>query len=439
MNTFKYRAQGVDGKSCSGVVEAYDEYAAVEELRRTYPVIDNITPVGAKRKVPLTLNEPMTLSDRTLSLVSSQFAIMLRAGLPMNRVVELVANQTSDKLMKRILNSCAEDVAAGCGLAGSLEKFGNKVPAVFIETVRAGEESGTLERSFERLKIYYDRAHKTRAKVRRALTYPVIVILLAIVTVAIVMVKLVPDMIDSFAQLGAELPTPTRILIAISNFFVKFWPWLLGGFCVLAVGGTLFGRTERGKLFFSHLRLKLPVLGKISRMNTAAQTANTMTTLLAAGLPVSRATGIVSRVLYARCAARDLERCVPRLEAGETLLDTLRDVPDLPEMLVEMAGIGETSGSLEETLGTVGQFYEEEAMRASDQALAMIEPMLTVILGVFVGFIVIAIYMPMFSMYNGFGVGSIRAARWAAPTASNKTLSGIRYTGRGGHRPLRTC
>lgn len=404
MNTFKYRAQGVDGKSCSGVVEAYDEYAAIEELRRTYPVIDNITPVGAKRKVPLTLNEPMTLSDRTLSLVSSQFAIMLRAGLPMNRVVELVAGQTSDKLMKRILNGCAEDVAAGCGLAGSLEKFGNKVPAVFIETVRAGEESGTLERSFERLKIYYDRAHKTRAKVRRALTYPVIVILLAIVTVAIVMVKLVPDMIDSFAQLGAELPTPTRILIAISNFLVKFWPWLLGGFCVLAVGGTLFGRTERGKLFFSHLRLKLPVLGKISRMNTAAQTANTMTTLLAAGLPVSRATGIVSRVLYARCAARDLERCVPRLEAGETLLDTLRDVPDLPEMLVEMAGIGETSGSLEETLGTVGQFYEEEAMRASDQALAMIEPMLTVILGVFVGFIVIAIYMPMFSMYNGFGV-----------------------------------
>lgn len=404
MNAYKYRAQASDGKSYTGVVEAYDEYAAIEELRRSYPVIEDLVPVGEKRKVHIDLNEPLSISDRTLSLVSSQFAIMLRAGLPMNRVVELVAGQTSDRLMKRILNECAQDVAAGYSFARSLEKHGSKVPAVFIETVRAGEESGTLEHSFERLQSYYDRAHKMRAKVRAALTYPVIVILLAIVTITVVMVKLVPAMIESFATLGSELPLPTRVLITISNFLGRFWPLILVVCCAAGLLLWLIGRTERGKLFYSRARLRTPMLGKIAKMNTAAQLANTMSTLLAAGLPVNRAVEIIARVLDSRSVAADVERCVPRLETGETLYDSLEDVPDLPDMLVEMAGIGEQSGSLEDTLNTVGAFYEEEAMRTSDQALAMLEPMITVILGLFVGYIVISIYMPMFTMYSGFGV-----------------------------------
>ena len=404
MNTYKYRAQASDGKSYTGVVEAYDEYAAIEELRRSYPVIEHLAPVTEKRKVHINFNEPLSISDKTLSLVSSQFAIMLRAGLPMNRVVELVADQTSDRLMKRILKDCAEDVAAGYSFARSLEKHGSKVPAVFIETVRAGEESGTLEHSFERLRSYYDRSHKMRAKVRSALTYPIIVLLLSIVTVAIVMVVLVPNMLESFTSLGAELPLPTRILIAISNFFRRFWPLLLILCGVIGFAIYLFGRTERGKLLYSRIRLRMPMLGKIAKMNNAAQVANTMATLLAAGLPVSSAVEIVSRVLDSRSVAADVERCVPELETGGTLKNSLENVSDLPDMLVEMAGVGEQSGSLEDTLNTVGTFYEEEAMRASNQALAMLEPLITVFLGLFVGFIVISIYMPMFTMYQGFGI-----------------------------------
>lgn len=403
MTTFKYRAQGADGKAYTGVVEAYDEYAAIEELRLTYPVVERLEPVREKSQFHFDINEPLSLSDRTLSLVSSQFAIMLKAGLPMNRVVQLVAGQTSDRLMKRILLACAEDVAAGYTLSRSLEKFGDKVPPVFIETVRAGEESGTLERSFQRLQSYYDRSHKMRAKVRAALTYPALVIVLSIVTMIIVMVKLVPDMLDSFETLGAELPVPTQILIAVSNFLARWWPALAIGAGVIAAAIWAASRTERGKLFFSRLRLRLPILGKIARMNTAAQVANTMSTLLGAGLPVNRAVEVVSRVLDMRSVGADMERCVPRLESGDTLAQSLADVDDLPDMLVEMAGVGEESGSLEDTLNTVGRFYEEEASRASDQALALIEPMITIILGVFVGFIVISIYMPMFTMYRGFG------------------------------------
>lgn len=404
MTTYKYRAQAADGSAVTGVVEAYDEYEAVDQLRRSYPIIEQLQPVKEKTRVNIDINEPLWVEEKTLSLVASQFAIMLRAGLPMTRVVELIANQTSDRLMKRILNACAADVNAGYSLARSLEKNGKKIPAVFIESVRAGEESGTLEESFESLKSYYAQAHKVREKVKSALTYPIIVVILAVVVVAIVMVVLVPVMTDMFESMNTELPLPTRILIGISRFFQRWWPALLIAAAVIGIAAFAYGRTAAGRLNYSKIRLRLPVLGRIARMNTAAQVANTMATLLGAGLPINRVAGIVGRVLDMRSVGEDMERCVPRLESGEALGTALEEVEDLPEMLVEMAKVGEESGSLENTMRTIGEFYEEEALRASDRALAMLEPMITVILGAFVAFIVIAIYIPMFTMYQGIGM-----------------------------------
>ena len=404
MTTFQYRAQTADGSAVAGVIEAYDEYEAVAKLRRSYSIVEDLVPLKEKARINIDITEPLWVEDKTLSLVASQFAIMLRAGLPMSRVVELIANQTSDRLMKRILLACADDVNAGYSLARSLEKNGQKIPAVFIESVRAGEESGTLEESFENLKAYYERSHRIREKVKSALTYPIIVVILAVIVVAIVMVVLVPVMTDLFANMGTELPLPTRILIGISNFLSRWWPLLLALIAALGIAGFTYGRTHAGRLNYSKIRLRLPVLGRIARMNTAAQVANTMSTLLGAGLPVNRVVDIIARVLDMRSVAEDLDRCVPQLEGGTALGVALEDVPDLPEMLVEMAKVGEESGSLENTMRTIGEFYDEEAMRASDRALAMLEPMITIILGVFVAFIVIAIYIPMFSMYEGIGI-----------------------------------
>ena len=401
MQTFKYRALAADGGVVSGVLEAYDEFEAVEELRRTYAVVEDLIPVKQKKKFNIDINEPLWVEDKTLSLVASQFSIMIKAGLPMSRVVELIANQSSDKLMRRILTACAADVAAGYSLSRSLEKNGKKIPAVFIESVRAGEESGTLEQSFDTLKAYYERAHKIRQKVKSALTYPIIVVILAFIVVGIVMVVLVPTMIQMFENMNTELPWPTRALIAISHFFSNYWALLIAIIAAAAIGLFAYSRTEKGKINLSKLRFKIPIIGRIATMNTAAQVANTISTLLGAGLPITRVIDIVSRVLDQRSVGVDMEKCVPKLETGNALGDVLRDVSNLPDMLVEMARIGEESGSLENTLHTIGEFYSDEAERASDRALRLIEPMITVILGIFVGFIVIAIYVPMFSMYQG--------------------------------------
>ena len=403
MTTFKYRAQAADGSTVTGVVEAYDEYEAVDQLRGTYPIVEAITEIKGKRKINIDLNEPLWVEDKSLSLVASQFAIMLKAGLPMNRVVELIAGQTTDKLLKRILTACAADVSAGYSLARSLEKNGKKIPAVFIESVRAGEESGTVEASFESLKIYYEKAHKLKSKVKGALTYPVILLILAAVVIAIVMVVLVPRMTSMLTGMGTDLPLPTRMLMAISGFFQRGWPFMLAGLAALVFGFIAYNRTESGKIRLSDLRMKLPVLGRIARMNTAAQFANTTATLLGAGLPVNRVMTILSRVLDMRCVGVELARRVTLLESGRNLADVLSEIKYLPSMLVEMARVGENSGSLESTLRTIGEFYDSEAERASDKALSLMEPTITIIMGVVIGFIVIAIYMPIFSMSASTG------------------------------------
>lgn len=404
MKAFKYRAKAEDGTTVSGVIEAYDEYEAVNSVRRSYPVVEDIKPIKSERRINIDLNEPLWVSDKTLAMTANQFYIMLRAGLTMSRVVEIIADQTDDKLMKRYLKATAADVAAGYSLAGSLEKNGKKIPAVFIETVRAGEESGTLESSFQSLETYYTRSHKIKKKVKQAMTYPIMVLIIAAIVIGIVMVVLVPTMTETLQGFGVELPLPTRILIAISNFFVNWWYVLIIVIAAIAVFFFFYRKSEKGKMRLSKIRIKLPVLGKITRMNAAAQTANTLATLIAAGLPIAKALDITSRVLDCKCVGEELNKAVAKIEAGSSLAAALQDSVYLPDMLKEMIQVGEDSGSLEETLRTIGTFYNDESTAASDAALAMIEPMITIILGVVVGFIVIAIYIPMFSMSSGGGI-----------------------------------
>ncbi len=401
MTTYKYKARTADGVLVTGVVEAYSEFEAVEQIKRSCAIVEKITEVKNSDKKHFDINEPLWVEDKTLALTASQFSIMLRAGISIGRVVELIAAQTSDRLMKRILTDCAADVNAGYSLAHSLEKNGKKIPAAFIETVRAGEESGTLEICFDRLQKYYEKAYKVKKKVRSALTYPAVVILLSFVVVGIVMVVLVPTMIDLYGNMGQDLPFITRILIAVSDFFVGYWPFLLVGIAVIVIAYKVYYKTPNGELNVDKIKLKIPVIGKIGIMNSASQFANTVSTLLTAGLPASRVLSIVSRVVDNRAVGTTLEQAVVDLESGKNFGSVLKDNPYLPEMLVEMVSVGEESGSLEETMDTIGTYYDEEAVAASDKALGMLEPLLTIFLGVFVGFILLAVYLPMFNMYGG--------------------------------------
>ena len=213
LNCYKYKALNSEGVKVSATIEANDEFEAASRIKLEYPIILKLTQIQSNNKRHIDLNEPMWVSDKVLSMTASQFAILLRAGMSAARTVEVIAEQTADRLMKRILKFAAQDVMAGQTLASSLEKHGKKIPAAFIETVRAGEESGTLEKSFERLGIYYEKAHKMKSKVRGAMMYPAFLAVLAVIVVAVVITVTVPVMSGIITSSGGEIPVPTRILL----------------------------------------------------------------------------------------------------------------------------------------------------------------------------------------------------------------------------------
>lgn len=403
MSVFRYKAIAKSGGHVSGTIEAYDEFQAVEKIKEKCDVVLKVEQVQQKTGKKIDLNEPISIKEKTLSLVSSQFAILLRSGLPIPRTVEVVAEQTSDKYMKRILQNVAGDVAAGYTLSTAMSAHGKKFPATFIETIRAGEESGSLDKSFDRLAIYYDKRSKLKAKVKSAMTYPIILVILSIIVVTVVIKVAVPTISEVIGSTGGEMPVPTQILLGVYNFFEKYGLVLLVIIAVLVIALRLWAKkSDKGKMYFSQLSLKLPIIGKVNRMNAASQFASTMVTLLASGLPLNKCVVITGRVMDNYAAGTSVSKTQAGLEEGRSFGSVLFGNPYLPPLLVEMASVGEESGALEDTLATIGVYYDSEVETTSTRALGMLEPILTIFLGVVIGFIVLALYMPMFTMYNGF-------------------------------------
>lgn len=403
MLTFKYRTISKTGEKVRGVIEAYDEFEAVARLRQDFAIVESIEEVEAPRTEGINLNEPLWISEKTLSLTANQFAILLRAGFPAAKTVAIIAEQISDKLMKKVLMQVKDDVEAGYGLASSLEARGKKIPVAFIETVRAGEQSGTLEGSFEKLSEYYEKRAALKSKVRGATRYPLILIFLSIVVVAIVVKITVPVVLGTILRGGGKVPWPTAILLAVYNFFASYGIFFLTVLIALVIAFRIWRHGEKGRMWTSKKALKLPVLGNINAMNAASQFASTMATLLAAGLPVRQAVSITSKVMDNYAAANTVAKCTVGLEEGKRLGAVLEGNPYLPTLLVEMTAVGEASGSLEDTLTTIGSYYDREVETQSAAALSMLEPMLTIFLGILIGFIVIALYLPMFTMYDYIG------------------------------------
>ena len=399
MQTFKYKAVSRDGAKVTGVVEAFDEYAAVAKIKETCSVVTKITEVQSRAQDREAISFGR-ISEKALAVMCSQFAIILGAGLPMVRAVELIAAQTSDKALRRILKEAAGDVAAGFGLAQSFETKGRNLPTTFIETVRSGEESGTLDVSFRRLHTYYDKSDKVRGKVKAAMAYPTFTLCVAAIVVAVIMVVAVPTFTSSFASMGIELPGATKALIAVSGFFTNYWAVIAAVIAGGILAWKLWGRTERGRLWQSRSRLRMPVLGKLNRMKAAGQFANTMSTLLAAGLPMAKAVRVTAKVLDNDWIGSEIAKQLPRLEEGKTLAACLKTADVLPELLVEMTGVGEETGTMESTLDVIGAYYDNETELLSQKALSLLEPIVICILAAVVVFILLSVYLPMFSLYG---------------------------------------
>ena len=404
MITYKYSAMTKDGTKVNGVIEAVDKFSAADRIKMNYPVVLSVDEVK-QTSLDKFLNMDVggkKVNPKNLSVMCSQFATILTAGVDIASCMEMIGNQTEDKNLKKMLLGSAKDVSQGNPIADSMQRNLPTLPVTFIETIRAGEMSGTIEDSFATMKGYFERNYQLKQKVKSALSYPIFVIIVAVVVVAIIMIKVVPTLTEVFTDLGGDLPVITKILIGISKFFAKWWPLMLAVIALIFVAFKLYTSTEEGKLGWAKFQLKMPVLGNITAFSGSADFATTMSALLSAGLPVTNALQVTSRVLDNYAYSKETSRLAEKVQTGTELGEAMRKANVFPQTLTEMTAIGEETGELEKTLKTVGDYYSQEASYAMEAAISKLEPTLLVFLAGFAGFIVISIYMPMFTMYDLF-------------------------------------
>ena len=402
MATYKYTAISKDGVKVSGVVEGFNEFDAVDRIKQDCDIVLKLTEVEEKKPGLLSMEiGGNRLNAKAFSLMCAQFSIILQSGIPIGRTVRLIGDKMTDKKLKGILKKVAEDVEAGRSVATCFQERGGKLlPAVFIETIRAGEESGNLSKAFETMYQHYDKQVKMRAKVRNALIYPVFVLALAVVVIIVLMVKVVPTFMDIFASYDAELPLITQSLILISNFFRKYIFLIIVVFAAIALIFKLYANTEKGRMNVAKLALKIPVLGNVSLLSAASEFAANLTTLIGAGLQLTRAVSITARVINNYYISQCVGKMTSRLEEGHTLGECMREADCLPDILVDMTAVGEETGELESTLHTVSGYYESVLDMAVQDVLKKLEPTLLIGMAVIAGYIVLAVYIAMFQMYS---------------------------------------
>lgn len=402
MPTFKYEGAYASGERVTGVVEAVSQSEAVAQIRQNCEIV-----LSLKEVPKLTTRTPMSrlkkITAKSLALMCKQFSIILKSGLPLMQTLELVADQCADKNLALLLRQVSEDVSNGWPLSYSLEnRGGGKLPVTFLETVRAGEDSGDLQAAFERMADYFERMNKTHNSVVSALTYPALVIFVAVIVVGIIMTYAVPAFTGLFADLGADLPWPTRALIAMSELFQNFGLVLLGLIVLVIFLIRLYGATEKGGPRLARAQLHIPVIGAVVRMSNASQFAHTMSTLLTAGMPILQAIDASGRTMSNLCMSQEVLATLPGVEGGRPFGECMRNSKEIPPMLVQMTAVGEATGSMEDTLKVLAEYYDNETDLKTKRAISLLEPAIIVALSIFVVFILFSVYLPLFSMYEGF-------------------------------------
>lgn len=401
MPTYRYEAANGDGQRAEGILEASDKEQAVAQIRQSYDVVLSLEESSVLKSDPLERFQKLNL--KVFSLMCKQFSIILRAGLPLVQSVDLVASQISDKQLKKLLSQVSEDISNGWSLSYSFSQRGQgRLPVVFVETIRSGEESGDLVRAFDRMSVFYDRMTKTKSKATSALVYPAFLTVVAVVVIIIIMTYAVPTFAATFASMNMELPLPTRIVVAVSHFFTRYiWVMLgIGAGAILLL--RLYSNSTKGRLRMARWRLALPILGKINAMTSASQFAHTMSTMLSAGMPILKALETASRSVGNAYLSEQIRSVIPGVESGHPLGECLMTCQDLPPMLVQMTAMGEATGSLESILEIQADYFDNEVDTLTARALALLEPAIICVMAIFVVLVLLSIYLPLFSMYGAF-------------------------------------
>ena len=383
------------GRSTKGEIHAGSSAMAKAQLRR-----QGIKPKSVRKKAkPLFGGQGKAIKPADIAIFTRQLATMLKAGVPLVQSFEIVADGVEKPRMKEMVLAIKNDVASGSGLAPSLAKYPRHFDDLFCSLVGSGEDSGTLELMLDRVATYKEKTEQLKAKIRKAMTYPIAVILVALVVCAILLIKVVPVFATTFQNFGSDLPAFTQFVMDISDFVIGWWFIMLVGIIAsLILFREVKLRSVRFSEFLDRLALKTPVIGTIVHDAVIARFSRTLATTFAAGVPLVDAlestAGAAGNSVYAK-AIRQIKNDVT---SGTTLYASIKATGLFPNMLLQMVSIGEESGALDDMLDKVANHYEEAVDNAVDNLSVLIEPMIMSILGVLVGGLMIAMYLPIFML-----------------------------------------
>jgi type IV pilus assembly protein PilC len=335
---------------------------------------------------------------QTVAIFTRQFSVMIDAGLPLVQCLEILGSQQENKTFKRSLLNIRQDVESGSSLADAMRKHPKAFNDLYTNMVAAGEAGGILDTILQRLATYIEKAVKLNAQVKSAMIYPVAVITIAAIVVTIILWKVIPVFAALFKGLGAELPFPTRVVIALSNFIADFW-WLIGGtIFALIVFIRRYHATYRGRRVLDNMLLRAPIIGMLLRKIAVARFCRTLATLTSSGVPILDGLVITARTSGNAIVEDAIMAVRKSVEEGKTIAEPLGDTKVFPNMVVSMIAVGEQTGALDSMLSKIADFYEEEVDVAVAGLMKLLEPVLIAFLGVAIGGIVIAMYMPMFTL-----------------------------------------
>ncbi|GKX64838.1 type II secretion system F family protein [Inconstantimicrobium mannanitabidum] len=398
MSKFKYRAMTSEGNKIEGIYEGQSQNDVLSMISSNgyYPLM--IEEIKENGNIQFKINKKV--KTKHIAIFCRQFYTMLNAGLPLTNCLNVLANQVEHPRLREAVGEIEEEVKKGNSLSSSMKKYKDVFPDLLVNLVEAGEVSGNLDTILLRMANHYEKENKVNNKVKGAMIYPIVLSVVAISVLIFILTYVMPTFMNLFNQTGTKLPWNTRFLMWLSNALSNHF--ILCAVVVLAavLGIKYYCKTDNGTLFMSKLKLKLPIIKKLNQKIIVSRFTRTLSTLLASGITLVQALQIVSTVVGNKIAENSLLNIKEKVVRGEGLYSSIKAESIFPEMLSSMVKIGEETGSLDDILNKTADFYDEEVETTIQSTVALLEPILIVVMGLVIGFIILSIMLPMYDSYT---------------------------------------
>ncbi|MBI4003207.1 MAG: type II secretion system F family protein [Nitrospira defluvii] len=400
MSTFAYVGRNRQGAVKKGELSAKTRDEAVDQLRKQQVVVTSLEEKSGKGgKFKFSLGSGLT--DKDLVVFTRQFGTMINAGLPLIQCLDILSTQSENKVLRETVGDVKNSVEAGSTFSDALKRHPKVFDELYVNMIHAGEVGGLLDTILTRLAKHIEKAMKLKSQIKSAMVYPSAIVGVAIIVISVLMVWVIPVFAQMFLEMSGGrmgLPGPTQLVIDISNFFQSYWYFMGGALVGMILGIKRYYGTVNGRVVIDRLLLKIPIVGDLIRKASVAKFTRTLGTLITSGVPLLEGLSICAKTSGNKVIEQALMNARVSISGGKTISEPLAKCNVFPKMVTHMIAVGESTGALDAMLGKIADFYEDEVDQAVDTLTSLLEPIMMVVLGTIIGFIVIAMYLPIFTM-----------------------------------------